>query len=73
MTGTYIPVGVPVNIGGRWYQPTAVMSLTSASYIANPTSSMPGVPFTPADILPVSLPTAALSVMVSQGSATQVG
>jgi hypothetical protein len=67
MTGTYAPVGLPVNIGNQWYQPPHLI-------VASAGSASPGV-FTLAagDVLPVSLATSELTALVGRGGATQVG
>jgi hypothetical protein len=73
MTGTYCPVGLPVSIGGVWYAPTRVMSLTQPPYTTVGTTSLTGVPISPADILPVSIGTPALTALLADGGATQCG
>jgi hypothetical protein len=73
MTGTWCAVGLPVSVGGTWYHPTRVMSLTEPPYTSSPTTSMPGVPFAPADVLPIALATTELTALVGIGRATQCG
>jgi hypothetical protein len=73
VAGTYCAVGVPISVGGQWFQPTHVWNLTASPYPGNPTTSLTLPAYAPADLLPISYPTAELTVLLGRGGATQCG
>ena len=81
MAGTYAAL-TPLNIGGAWYRPPQLLVQASPGGTAAGLNhggelTPPGGPgaaaWTPGDVIPVSLPTSALSVLVAGDGATQIG
>jgi hypothetical protein len=81
MTGTYAALE-PLNIGGVWYQPPKLLVQASIGADgrwyepwrgANPPGGAGAAAWTPGDTLPISLPTAALTVLVNSAGATMIG
>lgn len=81
MTGTYSPVGLPVSIAGLWYRPPylAINATLGADgrftepWRSGASNAVGTARWTTGDVLPVALPTPALTVMVARGAATMIG